>query len=560
MDDPDDISITSTVPSEPVEEYEVDGILAERDDGAGSKLYLVQWQGYPLHRCTWEPSENFGNEETFEDWEHGKHLIQQGERLAFDLEAFETECAWHDAETRQRKVRRQAKRRRLALEKDSDDDRPLVQAPRPTHSNRQDSGVTYEGTSQKPASSITKQRPEAPQIEKKGPARPVSSSGQGKVGSSKALPPCQGPASTKENRLGFLKKSNQLAKTSIKSAPSSGPRSRVQGADVLKNWDAQPKRKVWGLGDSWQKTGDPEAHKFKKMSTAYRFYKYGRNEPAPNADSLTFVNLQDGKALPAAEAPKGTVHKSPFQLIQEKLATETAQANKPQDVLADQGPIPDDGGSVLTNEERIFVQSGEAIIHSPDKSESLDVGNTDMPDAPDVTNQDKDTAISSGYSGWLAEPPTSPPRPHVATQQRSGAVVSHEAQHGTLPNTLERRSDPEFNRAGAQDMNAEPSRMGVAGPGWVPALMLQDIIGDAGVEGRSSGNREDVSDIYGQLVWDDSFCKAMLRGLQYHVRRVLTAKILPRTLDFEMNHVCSASEYLDLYHEVRLPADLISTS
>ena len=50
----DDISITSTVPSEPKDEYEVEVILAQRTFAVG-EMYLLKWVGYPYERCTWEP-------------------------------------------------------------------------------------------------------------------------------------------------------------------------------------------------------------------------------------------------------------------------------------------------------------------------------------------------------------------------------------------------------------------------------------------------------------------------------------------------------------------------
>ena len=47
--DSDSVSITSTVASEPQEEYEVEAILAEEEGDDGIN-YLIKWEGYPLHR------------------------------------------------------------------------------------------------------------------------------------------------------------------------------------------------------------------------------------------------------------------------------------------------------------------------------------------------------------------------------------------------------------------------------------------------------------------------------------------------------------------------------
>ena len=47
--DSDSVSITSTVASEPQEEYEVETILAEEEGDDGINC-LIKWEGYPLHR------------------------------------------------------------------------------------------------------------------------------------------------------------------------------------------------------------------------------------------------------------------------------------------------------------------------------------------------------------------------------------------------------------------------------------------------------------------------------------------------------------------------------
>lgn len=110
--DDDDISLTSTAPSEELSEYEVSEILAERDDEDG-KLYLVDWKGYPRHRATWEPPENFQSEETLQQWEQKLKAIGEGKEQPFDIEAWEAEKERVQLATAERRSRRQAKRQRL---------------------------------------------------------------------------------------------------------------------------------------------------------------------------------------------------------------------------------------------------------------------------------------------------------------------------------------------------------------------------------------------------------------------------------------------------------------
>ncbi|KAM0110854.1 hypothetical protein ACP6JB_003424 [Aspergillus fumigatus] len=115
MSDDDDISITSTAPSEQESEYEVETILAELEFDDGIK-YLVKWANYPIERCTWEPPESFCNEQTLIDWNKKKNSIAEGKRPAFDLVSFENHLAALERAKHDRKQRRAAKRRRLGLD------------------------------------------------------------------------------------------------------------------------------------------------------------------------------------------------------------------------------------------------------------------------------------------------------------------------------------------------------------------------------------------------------------------------------------------------------------
>lgn len=112
--DDDDISITSTAASEQKEEYEVEGILAEKKWPKGI-YYLVKWLGYPVERCTWEPPESFCDPQTLNDWAVKKEAIAQGKEEPFDVEALQKRQTEIDAARTRRKERRKAKRIRLGI-------------------------------------------------------------------------------------------------------------------------------------------------------------------------------------------------------------------------------------------------------------------------------------------------------------------------------------------------------------------------------------------------------------------------------------------------------------
>ncbi|KAI4186493.1 MAG: hypothetical protein L6R41_003452, partial [Letrouitia leprolyta] len=101
-------------------------------------------------------------------------------------------------------------------------------------------------------------------------------------------------------------------------------RPKEQHINVLENWDAAPHKRRRSRYD--QRTPEEAKAKpgtmFKKKSTQRRHELAGRFEHAPDASSLTFVNLKDGKILP--NGPTSIVPrpapKTPFQQLQEQLA------------------------------------------------------------------------------------------------------------------------------------------------------------------------------------------------------------------------------------------------
>ena len=120
MADDDSISITSTVPSVQKQEYPVEDIIAERDID-GVKKYLVRWEGYPDYRSTWETRSNF-HDDTMLDWETQKMRVSRGYAQPVDVEALLNRVEeWIDS-TNQRKARRRAKRLRLGLPVNDEED------------------------------------------------------------------------------------------------------------------------------------------------------------------------------------------------------------------------------------------------------------------------------------------------------------------------------------------------------------------------------------------------------------------------------------------------------
>lgn len=120
LSEDDSISLTSTAPSEPQEEYAVETVLAERETD-GVTQYLVKWEGYPEERCTWEPATSFQSLDTLSDWDKKKLRIEQGLEAPCDVDNLLKRIdAWIKS-SEDRKSRRRAKKIRLGLPVASDE-------------------------------------------------------------------------------------------------------------------------------------------------------------------------------------------------------------------------------------------------------------------------------------------------------------------------------------------------------------------------------------------------------------------------------------------------------
>ena len=116
-DDSDDsISLTSSLSSEKVDDYEVECVLAERRKSNGVVEYLTAWKNYAETAHSWEPRQNFNNVDTLNDWKTTKMQIAKGLKKPFDVKAWEKRYRKIMKETRLRKERRRVKRLRLLMQ------------------------------------------------------------------------------------------------------------------------------------------------------------------------------------------------------------------------------------------------------------------------------------------------------------------------------------------------------------------------------------------------------------------------------------------------------------
>jgi chromo domain-containing protein 1 len=110
----DNISLTSTVSGhDPDQEFEVENILAEELFN-GKMHYLIEWTGFPLHQCTWEPESNLGSE-LKATWEEDKAKHASGELEPFDIQKYIDATEEAKNAKAERHNRRNKKRKKLGL-------------------------------------------------------------------------------------------------------------------------------------------------------------------------------------------------------------------------------------------------------------------------------------------------------------------------------------------------------------------------------------------------------------------------------------------------------------
>lgn len=116
--DTDAISLTSTRESENGDVYDIVRIMSERDGHAEhAKEYLIEWEGYRMDECTWEPTDGLLASGLLELWERNKRRMGEREFKRF---CAENEAAYRRAYRRHhegkpiRKAKREKMRRKAA--------------------------------------------------------------------------------------------------------------------------------------------------------------------------------------------------------------------------------------------------------------------------------------------------------------------------------------------------------------------------------------------------------------------------------------------------------------
>ncbi|POS87419.1 hypothetical protein EPUL_001179 [Erysiphe pulchra] len=124
VSDNDSISLTSTIASAHSENefFEVKRILAENPN-SNTATFLIQWEGYPVSRATWEPRKQIRHlRSVINEWRQTQKLEQSGIQESFDTIAWAAAREESEDERQSRKIRRAIKRKRLQRAANPDSD------------------------------------------------------------------------------------------------------------------------------------------------------------------------------------------------------------------------------------------------------------------------------------------------------------------------------------------------------------------------------------------------------------------------------------------------------
>lgn len=575
----DTVSINSTIPSEPREEYPLERVFAERING-GIKEFLVKWEGYPEERCTWETQSNFQDDDTLHLWQARKMRIAKGLDKPYDVDALEVRVEAWIAATESRKARRRIKRRRLGLSitsketsEESSDEAEEVPLDRPRRAQNSRQGVG-KSKSNKPAAGSSDdaltddslmedlhtrafneqhkriQRRTGPRGDKT--VKKDSSEREPPKRSEKREPPVKQRSTIPTANLSRKVATSPAlyAGATLKKGPKpegsqmgtaghgparlsqkvSGPKARpkVSGAAVLGNWAAKVKpRKLPEPQPRRPSVGGPQPETFNRWSTKRRYEKAGRNEPAPDPKHLTFVNLKAAKeAKPSIQLPSPQElvnahepNKTPYQLIQERLAREKEHR------LIDN---TDSAGVTASNDTPWLIDFAET---SPPQSENGRPQNKNDRSGDMIASKPvPDVAMSSEAPLWGAD---RDPIPNVQQALKETSV-----------------SFPDFDQRS----------------GSLQSIPIQDAITDeiapptAPASFHNDGRIKDYSDVFATIMIGPAcqeVAQVRFRGLDKPSKRLLLGiKAGPRQMHIKFTQICTVEDYRAFYHEVNSHSSL----
>ncbi|KAK2746211.1 hypothetical protein FQN57_003333 [Myotisia sp. PD_48] len=313
-DDDDKISLTSTVKSEQLDEYQVEKIIGQITSDEGEHLYLVKWVGYPIEECSFEPEQNFCDPETLKIWSETKAAIARGDEAPFDVQAWMRRVEEIKNATERRKRQRRLLRLRAGKapsrnspqQEDDSDESTLHQ----DESEQEIEVLDIEPISDRPKKKL-----------KYGPAKQQSSK----------------PVTTQSTSL--AKKNPHTTQSSTTNSRNqaqkmpSRPQFPVYTAQLTrKSWVSTPSRKPKQVtNDNGEFVG------FRSLAVQHRYNNYLRRDRTPDAAQLDLRAPGDWLSAPASNVADSESSRKRTRDESESLFVEQGSTNNSPMHLRDNG-------------------------------------------------------------------------------------------------------------------------------------------------------------------------------------------------------------------------------
>ncbi|CAK3854794.1 hypothetical protein AC579_10275 [Lecanosticta acicola] len=441
-DSDDTIATDSTGSSEPQDQYSVERILAEKwDPKKKIREYLIKWEGYPLHRATYEPTRHLHTNDILNAWKKTKQRIAAGLEEPFNVEKWEEACNVALEQSKDRKRRRQlkrAKRRKQARHQSEDE-----HVPTPSSSRRATQQISArKGVARK----IDRKKSThlAPDTESDGLDASEEEDGAGSEPGSRYeevrehVPPRPDESSPKSPRAkGAAKESSDLREKPAnptharKSAPSSGTlqtsqsitkstKAKQLGSKVFaapkEGQQVKAKRAVSGSFDS----------RFKNLAHQNNVQKQSRIEQAPDLAALNILDPKTGKIIRRNEEQHQSAGPSGTQ-----PSGSASGSGQEASAYSSRSPPPNESAQPLREMRRPGPPKTASIVADVDKAyrrrSPPPVSWKDAPSTLDRPSEPQRTTSSSGdiHSAYYrrtpppdgrqrsASPANSPKRPSV---------------------------------------------------------------------------------------------------------------------------------------------------
>lgn len=387
---------------------------------------------------------------------------------------------------------------------------------------------------------------------------------------------------TKQTQIGSGSRGPaRLSLPQRKSTAISSKKVRVAGAAVLSNWNKAPKRRK---SNAFQPgSSDKPSHKF---SIVRKYEKRGRNEPAPNIEQLTFIDLKRGGVAKKSSSaiPKISPPKTPYQLIQEGLKAD-ANASSPIRSSNKSSAAPS-----LENKRRLAdlpklttgqsANSEIADLNST-SADPIPVPASEEPTSPVPNAKKQIPSVSQDHPAQKLTSRRSVSNPISTEEVRISVALPTEETPTThdalvIPTALQNKRDLSNAHQGSntsaplQDKSAftaQPAAWSKAGmfhsrsytptqtslkiPYGPTTLAQRNRVTKAQMELMHSGVE---NDILGNILIEQD-CKDLgdlrFRGMDRSARQLfLTIKVPPRQVHVICKNICTIGEYQEFYRGV----------